>query len=120
MTHKTFLQDEEFEGLETLQLMEILKNGLLFQRGRALFELARRSGKEEKLIEMIVGQIVDEKNQQSRTVGIASISFLGIAGLLTANTSNTREVARKLINDWSEPDRTNLLEFIKSASLTPD
>jgi hypothetical protein len=120
MTHKSFLDDKEFESLNTYQLIETYQDGLLFERGRALFELARRSGKEENLIEVVKNEIVSEKNIKAKTVGLVSISFLGVVGLLAANTDSTKLVATEIIKSSQEPDRTNLIEFLRSAGYLPD
>ncbi len=113
----SLIQGNEFERLSTQKLLEILNTGLLFERGRALFILGRRSSQDENLILRVVEEITDSKNRNARTVGTVSISFLGIAGLLEAGTSNAQEAVQKLLETWPEPDCSHLLDFLKSASL---
>jgi hypothetical protein len=111
------LQDDEFERLSTQSLEEILDKGLLLERGRSLFELARRSGEDKELIKKVVNEISNPKNISSKTVGMVSLSFLGMAGLLGANTELTRSAARSLFEIWPESNRGNLVDFLTSASL---
>jgi predicted lipid-binding transport protein (Tim44 family) len=116
MINKSFLQDKEFENLKTAELMNIIQNDLLFQRGRALFELSRRSGVENSLIEIVTAAITNPQNMAARTIGTVSLSFLGIAGLLEADTEETRQLANELIESWPKDDRTTLTEFLSSVS----
>lgn len=112
---KQFFNDEEFVKISNRDLMKKLsKNYSVFERGRSLLQLARRSGKDLKKIELVIAQIQDIDNRNARTVGLVSIAHLGVAGLLEANTSITRSAANKLIKEWSEPDRSNLLDFLES------
>jgi hypothetical protein len=111
------LQDDEFKKFSIQQLEEILDKGLLLERGRSLFELARRSGEDKELVERVVNEISNPKNINSKTVGMVSLSFLGMAGLLEANTELTRSAARSLFDIWPESNRGNLVDFLTSASL---
>lgn len=114
MKEKSLLPNDEFSQLSTTNLLEILEHGLLLERGRALFMLARRSGDNKELIDTVVREIYDSKNRNTRTIGTVSISFLGIAGLLEADTSDTKEIVKKLLESWTEPNRSDLLVFLKS------
>ncbi|MBE9209005.1 hypothetical protein IQ244_21175 [Nostoc sp. LEGE 06077] len=113
MKDKSFLHNDEFYQLPTTKLLEILENGLLLERGRALFILARLSGENKKLIPIVVKQISDSKNRTAITIGTVSISCLGIAGLLEADTHDTREIVKVLLETWTEPDRSNIIDFLK-------
>ncbi|MEA5606084.1 hypothetical protein [Nostoc sp. UHCC 0252] len=110
----SLLPDDEFYQLSTRKLLEILEKGLLLERGRALFVLGRRSAEDKELIDIVLKEIYDSKNRNTRTIGIVSISFLGIAGLLEAGTEDTKKIVKKIIETWTEPDCSNLLLFLKS------
>lgn len=116
---ETFLQDSEFEALTTSELVELLKQPLILEKGRALFELARRSSEDNDLLGMVVKEVHSSKNKSTRTVGIVSISFLGIAGLLYSDSNYSKNTATELIDSWKEPDRSNLVEFLDSLSPQP-
>lgn len=113
MINASLFQDEEYSNLETTQLIEILRKSLLLQRGRALYELARRTRENTELMDLVTSEIRDPKNRSARTIGIVSIAFLGLAGLLEADTEMSRKAASEIIETWEEPDRSNLLEFIR-------
>ncbi|ALF54193.1 hypothetical protein ACX27_17290 [Nostoc piscinale CENA21] len=110
---KSLLPNDEFSHLPTNKLLEILESGLLLERGRALFMLARRSGNDQEISRIVVQEICEPKNRNSKTIGIVSISFLGIAGLLEADTDNTKETVKHLIESWTEAERSDLLVFLQ-------
>ncbi|MCF4968144.1 hypothetical protein [Nostoc sp. CMAA1605] len=114
MEEKCLLPNDEFYQFATPKLLEILENGLLLERGRALFVLARRSGGNEELIKKVLNEIYDAKNRNTKTIGIVSISFLGIAGLLEVNTNDTKEIVKKILDSWIEPERNDLILFLNS------
>jgi hypothetical protein len=114
MIYNNFLNDIEFESFDNHQLVNIYQNGLLFQRGRALFEIARRSAREESLLKIAKDEIVREENVVSKTVGVISISCLGIAGLFAGNTDETKTVAMEIISSYPEAYKSNLIEFLQS------
>jgi hypothetical protein len=116
MTSQNSLRDHEFEQLCTQELIERLQEGLL-QRARALYELARRSGEDENLLGQVVFEISKPANKNIRTVGLVTVSYLGVAGLLESGTESTRIAAQELISNWLEPDRTDLIHFLESLSL---
>jgi hypothetical protein len=120
MREHTLLQDDEFEKLSTSELLEILDKSLLLERGRALFELARRSGEDKVLLEKIVNDISNPKNMNANTFGLVSLSFLGMAGLMEANTETTKSAAKKLLEAWPEFGRSDLIYFLQSSSLIHD
>ncbi|OCQ90427.1 hypothetical protein BCD64_27520 [Nostoc sp. MBR 210] len=113
MYTKSLLPSDEFYYLPTNKLLEILEGGLLLERGRALFMLARRSGNDQKISRIVVQEICEPKNRNSKTIGIVSISFLGVAGLLEADTDNTKETVKHLIESWTEAERSDLLVFLQ-------
>ncbi|MBD2448416.1 hypothetical protein H6G76_14860 [Nostoc sp. FACHB-152] len=114
MKQKCLLPNDEFYELPNTKLLEIFEKGLLLERGRALFVLARRSGENKDITHIVVKQIYDSNNRNTRTIGIASISFLGIAGLLEADTNDTKETVKNILELWAEPDRSNLILFLQS------
>jgi hypothetical protein len=120
MREHTLLQDDEFESLSTSRLLEILDKSLLLERGRALFELARRSDEDKILLEKIVNDISNPKNVNTKTFGVVSLSFLGMAGLMEANTDATKSAAKKLLEAWPESSRSDLIYFLQSSSLIHD
>lgn len=86
-----------------------------FEKSRAVTELARRSGQEVELLDLVIDVIYNPNNMKARTVGLVSVSYLGVAGLIEANTSLTLKIAKELIKKWPEPDRSDLIAFLESA-----
>ncbi|MDY6940308.1 MAG: hypothetical protein SWY16_21970 [Cyanobacteriota bacterium] len=113
----SLLNDSEYEQLSELALEDILNAAGVLEKGRAIFELARRSRNDEKRLKIVLDRINNSQNLNSRTVGIVSISHWGVAGLLEANTPRAREAVQMLLDRRSEPDRSNLIDFLESASL---
>jgi len=119
MSKNLLFDDEKFLKMSDRELLKKLsKNNILFERGRALLQLARRSGSDEQNLEFVIAQIQDIDNINARTVGLVSIAHLGVAGLLEANTLLTVNAVKKLLEEWQEPDRSDLLWFLKSSFLT--
>lgn len=117
--NQQLFNDEEFVKMSDKDLVQKLsKNHSFFERGRALIQLARRSGHNEKDLEFVIAQIQDPDNMDARTVGVVSIAHLGVGGLLEANTSLTINAVKKILAQWPEGDCSNLLWFLESGSLT--
>lgn len=110
----TLLPNDNFYQLSTTELLGILKNGLLLERGRALFMLALRTGDNKELMHTVLKEIYDSKNRNAITIGTVSISFLGIAGLLEAEPNDTQEIVKKFIESCTASERSVLLIFLNS------
>jgi CRISPR-associated protein Csm1 len=64
-----------------------------------------------------VEAISDPRNLNARLRGSISVSHLGVASLLRARTAKSVSAAWQLIDQWQEPDRSDLLWFLQSESL---
>lgn len=115
MKNNNFFNDLEFQILSNEKLIHLLDSLSFFDRGRAITELARRSGQQVELLDLVVERILNYNNMKARTVGLVSVSHLGMAGLVEANTSLTLKIVKELIEKWPEPDRSDLLDFLESA-----
>ena len=120
MKDELFLADKEYDELPTAQLFVMLDNISKLIRGRALAALARRSKQDEGLVSHVLAAISNPENRDTRLMGTISVSHLGVACLFEFGSSKTRELVRQLLEDWPEPDRTDLLWFLKSQEISLD
>jgi hypothetical protein len=109
---------KQFEEYATTKLIELLDSNAGFYRAHALAALAKRTSQDETLISTIIENIRDPKNVETRIIGTISVSHIGIANLLQANSSKAREAAKDFVNSWPEPDRNDLFKFLRSESIT--
>ena len=107
------LQDPEFEEYSISRLKDILATGALLQRSRALYQLGRRVERNDPLLDFVLIEINDPMNRATRTVGFASISFLGVAGLLASKLKNKSAVVTEMISHWPEMEQANLQTFLE-------
>ena len=73
----------------------------VLRRGRALVEPGRRSSGDTTLLQQVAGIIRDPGNRRLFTVGTASVSQLGTAGLIVGGGAPAAALARELAAEWS-------------------
>jgi hypothetical protein len=57
---------------------------------------------------------------RSRLIGTVTVSHMGLAALLRYGGAKDKEATRELLKNWPEPDREDLLRFLKGESLLED
>jgi len=112
--------DKEYDELSTAQLLKLLSSESKLSKGRALAALARRTKEDESLVNETVAAISDPANKETRIMGTISVSHIGVACLLDFGSSKTKELIKHLLKQWPEPDRSDLLWFLKSQSISID
>lgn len=114
-------QDEEFDQISTEQLLIKINDVSRLVRARALAALARRSKQDETLTPHVLEAITDLDNLDARLMSSTiSVSHIGFAGLWEFGTPIAKKPLKKLLRQWAEPDRTDLLWFLKSQSIATE
>lgn len=113
MNKQTFLKGDLFENFSTSDLIKLVDDGHLLERARAIFFLAKRCDREEKIIFQVRAKIFDPKNREAKIFGI-TVSFLGIGGLFEANTPQTKKFIDDFIKTLSKYEYENLIYFLNS------
>jgi len=98
------------------ELTDCIRRGGLLVRTNALEALVIHAQKKEDLIDELVAAASDPINQ-TRLMGTVSVAHVAIACLLRVGTSKSFEKARALIQSWPEPDRTDLIWYLRSENL---
>jgi hypothetical protein len=120
MKDEALSSDKEYDQLPTTELLELLRNKSKLSKGRALAALARRTRNDVSLVREVISAISDPANQETRIMGTISVSHIGVACLLEFGSSRTKELVKQLLEHWPEPDRSDLLWFLKSESISID
>lgn len=108
---------QQFIQFSTDKLLELIHNNSPLYRAHALTALIQRLGEDETLLNTIVENLTKPGNMNARLFGTISVSHIGIVSLLQTESQKANDVARHLVNHWPEPDRDDLLWFIKSESI---
>ena len=103
------------DRLSTSELRELLDHKSIVVRVNALEALSRQARQNAEVITDIVRAALDPSNN-TRLLG-ARVSHVAVACLLKVGTEQAQAEASRLIDEWSEPDRTDLLWFLRSESL---
>ena len=112
-------RDKAFDPLSTTSLLKLLHSNSRLNRARALSVLARRSSQEKAVIDQVLDGITEPKNKDARLMGSTiSVSHIGFATLWAFGLPSIRQSLSKLLQDWPEPDRTDLLWFLKSQAIS--
>ncbi len=114
MNQRIFLEGDKFENYSTSDLIKIVDSSLLLQRAKALFFLAKRCKTEEKIIPKVTKKIFDSENRTAKLLGMVTVSFLGIAGLVEANTPKTKKIISDFRKTLSKYEYEDLVYFLES------
>jgi hypothetical protein len=111
------VSDAQFDTYSVDQLRELLGVGKRMERARAMGALARRAGREEPLLAEVVEKLEDPAMRDERVMGTISLAHIGVACLLLAASDLARSRVKTLIDAWPEPDRGDLLWFLRSEEI---
>jgi len=117
MKDEIFIQDLEYDRLTTQQLLDSLDQSSIINRGRSIAALARRAVQNDGLVDVVVAAISVPQNKEARIIGTISVSQVGYACLWWFGSAQTRSKLQILLQDWQEPDRSDLLWFMKSQGI---
>jgi len=85
-------------------------------RVNALEALAAQAEPHSGVVAELIAAAGDPVNK-SRLMGTVSVAHVAVACLLRFATSEAVEAANALLNTWAEPDRTDLIWYLKSEGL---
>ncbi len=118
MTEDLFIADPTYDALPDDRLRELLRSGTKSERARAMGALARRAASNPSLRAEVLAALTDPDHRAMRIMGTISIAHIGVACLYRASDDDVRRQVQQLITAWPEPDRTDLLWFLRSQSLS--
>jgi hypothetical protein len=107
----------KLEHLSAEALQEKLQSSGIIERVNAIAVLARKYGYDPTVSEILLQAIQDPINKGARTMGPTSVAHFGVAYLLKFGTAHARQQIKRLIESWEEPDRSDLIWFIRSQEL---
>ncbi len=109
--------DPEFQKLDTAELLAMVPCAAksVLDRGRAAMELGRRAADDPALQPEVAALIRDPANRRLITIGSVSVSQLGTAGLVAADSEPTSALARELAAEWPPADQSDFTHLMTSA-----
>jgi hypothetical protein len=115
-----FNADAPYDAFPTERLRELLAKGTKPERARAMGALARRAGHDRAVWDECLAAIENPIHRGLRLMGSISIAHIGVACSWSVAPQELRERLRALIDRWPEPDRGDLLWFLRSQDLMLD
>lgn len=97
-------------------IRRLLHDDSIVVRANALEALVNHARHEEGLLHEIREAATSPENQ-IRLMGTISVAHVAVACLMRVGGDRAVEAARGLIASWPEPDRTDLLWYLKSEGL---
>lgn len=112
--------DLEFRDLHVNELRAMVSrsNESVLRRGRAMMELGRRASGDATLLQEVSDMIRAPENRRLKTVGTATISQLGTAGLIAGGGERALAVAVELVEEWGSDERSDFAWLMKSSGIT--
>jgi hypothetical protein len=117
MREPIFVADEPYDTLPTERLQDLLKAGTKGERARAMGAFARRAARETGLRDSLFAALADPANRSLRFMGTVSIAHIGVACVYPPAPGHVKERVKALIDAWPEPDRKDLLWFLRSQEI---
>lgn len=101
------------------ELLEMLESTLFLHRAAAMTEIGKRLKNDfnPTMLKAMIEAIDQPQNMTERIRGTVSVSHVGVASLLEAEQPQALIAAADLINQWSEPDKSDLLWFLNAEGL---
>lgn len=112
-----YVHDPQFDGYSTEELRRQLDVGGKPNRARAIGALARRAARDESLHDEIFAKLADPTIRAQRFMGTISLAHIAMACLWIAATPPVIARARQLLETWPEPDRSDLLWFLRTQDI---
>jgi hypothetical protein len=112
--------DPEFGALSVNELRVMVSGDgeSVLRRGRALMELGRRASGDTALLQEVADMIRAPENRRLMTVGTASVSQLGTAGLVAGGGETALALARELEGEWPAGERSDFAWLIRNSGIT--
>lgn len=112
--------DLEFQELNVGELRAIAarSSGSVLRRGRAMMELGRRASSDSALLQEVADMVRAPENRQLMTVGTASISQLGAAGLVAGGGERALALATELVEEWQPDQQSDFAWLMRRSGIT--
>lgn len=112
--------DLELQDLDDseLRLMVSDSGESVLRRGRAMMELGRRASVDDALLQGVAEMIRAPENRRLITIGTASISQLGAAGLVAGGGKSALGLAQELASEWQADERSDFAWLLRSSGIT--
>lgn len=88
-------------------------------RSHAIEAIAAKLQTNPEVLQKLLEAVVDPANS-IRLMGTISVAHVGVASLLRSSTEEARQAAKRLVATWPQPDRDDLLWYLKSEGLSVD
>lgn len=105
-------------ALPLAEVARLLETGGLLVRANALHCLVALDAPQRERIALIVAAAKNPVNA-GRLMGATTVAHEGIACLYRIGTPEAILAAEKLLSSWPEPDRGELLWYLRSEKLMP-
>jgi len=112
--------DLEFQDLDNDELRVIVSHSSesVLRRGRAMMELGRRASTDTALLQEVADMVRAPENKRLITIGTASISQLGAAGLVAGGGESALALARELVEEWQTDEQSDFAWLMRSSGTT--
>lgn len=112
--------DLELQDLDDseLRLMVSDSGESVLRRGRAMMELGRRASVDDALLQGVAEMIRAPENRRLITIGTASISQLGAAGLVAGGGEGALALAQELASEWPTDEKSDFAWLLRSSGIT--
>lgn len=98
------------------EILRLLRAGSILVRANAFEAIVPHARRDETLIHEIREAAIHPDNQV-RLMGTISVAHVAVAALFRVGDEKADEAARRLIDAWPEPDRGDLLWWLRSEGL---
>lgn len=111
--------DLEFQDLSIDELRVIVSRNTesVLRRGRAMMELGRRASSDTALLHEVSDMIRAPGNRRLITVGTASVSQLGAAGLIAGGGERALSVATELVKEWEGDEQSDFAWLMRNSGV---
>jgi hypothetical protein len=116
-TSSTLSLKQKINQLPTPDVLKLLNDSSLVKRVHSIATLLKRLNQDPSLLEIVKQSILNSENMSSRLMGTISVSHLGIAELFRIGSVDTTSTAWQIINSLEEPNRSDLIWYLKSENL---
>ena len=98
------------------QIRPYLHDAAAIVRVNAIEAMAAQSqSNEEVLLELL--EVIVEPANSIRLMGTISVAHVGIASILRCSCEAAKQAVKRLVSDWPEPDRDDLLWYLESVGV---
>lgn len=109
-----FESDPDFDAKTIAQLVDIVEHGYTPNRARAISALGRKGSKDPSVQEKVLELVSSPVLRGARFMGTISLAHIGVLSIIAGHGGMIPSVVATLYTDWPEPDRSDLVWFLRS------